>query len=391
MNEMLRRGARAPEGFTVRPSTSRSSRRLVTLMSAILLAAQVVLVPPTVGLAQDTSCPEPNDDVASACPIPANATVRGVIDRPEDRDVYRVVVETPGRFLIDLTDLPADYDLYAIDAVGGVLGQSVHEGTAAEQVQFNVAAGTYFIVVQADLQRQVDPLSPYTLRVAFAPTPTSSSPVAPPAVSNAAPAATSDLRILAQDNFDDPTVGFLPATSSSRDLQIGYVDGEYVVRNLARSPTSPSDNLIRGVWVPGIFGDASISMDVRLIEDATNRSFHVHCRRQVFSSMPLSAQAYYTPITPNTRGFELRRADPQGSVTLAARRGEDAIKPGSEWNHVELACMGSHITLTVNGTELASVSDSAYATGSFAIYVAGPDGAIPRAELRLDNLIIRGP
>src|SRR6185436_1883717 len=123
------------------------------------------------------------------------------------------------------SELPADYDLYLMTATGGVLGQSVHEGTAPESLEFVALPGDYFIVVQADPEREIDSGRAYSLVVQAENVAAASTP--PP------PAAPVDPRpVLAQDNFDDPTRGFLPRFTAGPDLTYDYVEGEYSVRNL---------------------------------------------------------------------------------------------------------------------------------------------------------------
>ena len=114
-------------------------RSVCAVVIAVCLST-VSLVPNRL-LAQADACPEPNDDPASACSLANEAAVQSFIEQPGDLDVYRVDVACPGRIQLDLTDLPADYDLYLADASGGVIGQSAHEGTRRSSFNWRSRAG----------------------------------------------------------------------------------------------------------------------------------------------------------------------------------------------------------------------------------------------------------
>src|SRR3954454_16048094 len=122
-----RSGATGPKH---RPARWRARRAMVGL----LVALTVICGPATVAWTQTVDCPEPNNDLSTACDLGNDALLQGVLDNPGDIDVHRLNLTTGGRVQADLTDLPADYDLYLSDANGGVVGQSVHEGTTPEQL-----------------------------------------------------------------------------------------------------------------------------------------------------------------------------------------------------------------------------------------------------------------
>jgi len=122
--------------------------------------------PPPPPIQVDAPCPEAHPDPASACPIVPGTPRTGTIGAAGEVDAYRLDVG-PGcaRLRIELTNLTADYDLYLGDASGGIIGQSVREGTASELIELTLAPGTYYAYVKADPARVVDPSSPYTLSV----------------------------------------------------------------------------------------------------------------------------------------------------------------------------------------------------------------------------------
>ena len=81
--------------------------------------------------AQAGGCPEPNDEPTAACPLGDGTTVQATLDRQGDVDVYRVTAgDDTSMVQVDLTNLPADYASTCSTRPGGMVGQSVHEGTA---------------------------------------------------------------------------------------------------------------------------------------------------------------------------------------------------------------------------------------------------------------------
>lgn len=83
-----------------------------TLMTSVGLVVLLAGLPQP-GFAQGRGCSEPNDDPSTACPLANGAAVESFVERPGDIDTYSFVLGTPGSVQVDLTSLPADYDLYA--------------------------------------------------------------------------------------------------------------------------------------------------------------------------------------------------------------------------------------------------------------------------------------
>lgn len=344
---------------------------LVALGLGVMLMASIPRVPEIA--AQGDGCPEPNDDPATACPLTSGSDVQSVIDRPGDVDTYKLIVYGGGQVSLDLTGLPADYDLYLVDANGGVLGQSVHEGTAPEQLQLTVQPGTYYAVVQADPSRDVNPSQPYTLRL-------TQTGLAAPADSVVATRV-----VLLRDTFDDPLHGALPLSSRTPDsVEAAYIDGEYSIRNIDAA------NRVQGVYLPPSFDDATLAFDVRLTGATTGRRIVVECRHQPGGS-PAMPSSYKLRVYPDSRQFEIVRADLGPETSLATRRTSTAIQPDNAWNHLELGCHGTAITARANGQQLGAAEDGRYRSGTLTITFGGPADEIPHVEARLDNLVVYGP
>jgi hypothetical protein len=133
--------------------------------------------PPDVALEMTTPlpvCVGPATGPATACPLRADLPVAGFLRAAGDTDTYVFSIGSDGASVaVDLTDLPADYDLYLADTNGAILAQSVEEGTQPEHVEQSLGAGTYYLYVHADVGRAPDPEQPYTLRLSAAGAPTS--------------------------------------------------------------------------------------------------------------------------------------------------------------------------------------------------------------------------
>jgi hypothetical protein len=90
-------------------------------------------------------------------------------------------------------------------------------------------------------------------------------------------------------------------------------------------------------------------------------------------------------IFPDTGQFLLARWDETTRLTLASDQSL-AILLGNETNRVVLSCVGTTISVLVNGVTVAAVTDDKYAEGRMWI---GAYGSATTADARLDNLVIR--
>jgi hypothetical protein len=121
--------------------------------------------PPDVSLATDLPvCVGPAPDPATACPLRPDVPVAGFLVEPGQSDTYRLNVLDPSTDVIaDLTNLPADYDLFLVDDAGAVRAESMQEGTSPEHVEQPLPTGTYYLYVHVDPARAADPDQPYKL------------------------------------------------------------------------------------------------------------------------------------------------------------------------------------------------------------------------------------
>jgi hypothetical protein len=124
--------------------------------------------PPDIALATNLPvCVGPAPGRASACPLRANTPVAGFLPVSGATDTYVFNVVDSADYTIDLSNLPADYDLYLADSNGTLLSQSVQEGVVPERIEQTLQAGTYYVYVNVDPERDADPTNPYTLRLSY--------------------------------------------------------------------------------------------------------------------------------------------------------------------------------------------------------------------------------
>jgi hypothetical protein len=125
--------------------------------------------PPDQAMATDLPvCIGPADVRDTACPLRANTPVAGYLSASGATDTYVFSLSAPADISLDLTNLPADYDLYLSDGSGALLAQSIQEGTVPEQIAASLEAGTYYVYVHVDVGRDSDPHDPYTLELSSA-------------------------------------------------------------------------------------------------------------------------------------------------------------------------------------------------------------------------------
>lgn len=201
--------------------------------------------------------------------------------------------------------------------------------------------------------------------------------------SRAAPARTSSSgpsvpgTVLVDETFSESSTGLLPAASpTGASLTYGYADGEYWLRN-AEVATQSLSVLTDPV-------NATIAVDARLIGEPSRRTVSVGCR---FNSGPAGNRGYRLRVEPSTALFRLVREDGARDVFLRRNTASPAIRRGNDSNRIEITCSGNTITAAINGTVVATVQDSTYASGALVIGVGARASGLT-SEARFDNLLI---
>lgn len=179
--------------------------------------------------------------------------------------------------------------------------------------------------------------------------------------------------ILLTDDFDDPARGRLPRVSREPErFTLGYLGGEYQIRTIESGAGS--------VWVasvPGTHSDASLSVAVRIVEDATSRYATLSCRTGP------SGRGYRMTMLIGDQIVRIERSDGSSPVILSEEFAT-SIRSNSA-NRFELVCAGNMIWTLVNGTPVSSVEDDTYDSGGMWIGAGAIRGAV---DARFDNLVV---
>jgi hypothetical protein len=147
-----------------------------------------------------------------------------------------------------------------------------------------------------------------------------------------------------RDDMHDASRGRLPVSGGGFTYGQTYVNGEYVVASPpSLAPQARFPNIAQAL-LPGGYADASIAVDARLVGPTAS----------------------------------------------------PAINTGQQTNRFELACGGSTIEATINGTRVATITDNSYRSGSLWIGAghatpANPAVATPLAspvEAHFTNLVV---
>lgn len=160
-----------------------------TAVRAAYAAAAALLLAFAAGSAHGQQDCDVND-LNAPCPLADAMRVQGTIEQSGGRNYFWFGAPVPDMHLrIELTDLPADYDLYLFSDQSADPSQpyvqSVSPGLTPEVIDRDLPdAGTYLVEVVSDPNQPAAPGEPYTLvfglQTPAAPTPTPEPPPPPP-------------------------------------------------------------------------------------------------------------------------------------------------------------------------------------------------------------------
>lgn len=184
-----------------------------------------------------------------------------------------------------------------------------------------------------------------------------------------------DSNVLFQDDFSDTSSGWDRTTSSTGTTD--YQDGGY---HIFVDPEYSS------VWAnPGrSFSDVRVEVEGHKIGGVDDNEYGVICRYQDvdnFYAASISSDGYFAIIKLTGGDF--------GYLGAEAMQPSDVINLGSSSNTIRFDCVGSTLTLYVNGTQLISASDSAFTSGDVGLY-AGTFGT-PGIDILFDNFVVYRP
>lgn len=177
------------------------------------------------------------------------------------------------------------------------------------------------------------------------------------------------------DDFSNPESGFPRQTDA--DATTDYSHGEYMIEIV-----EPDLN----VWAiagPAV-ADATVTVQARTANGSNNNAFGVVCRYRDdknFYFLVISADGFYA-IGKLKEGMI-------SYLTPGGFQQNENIQTGQATHTLAAACLGGTLTLSVNGFELASVTDPDYRDGQTGLIAATFDGT--PVEIRFDNFKISPP
>jgi len=189
------------------------------------------------------------------------------------------------------------------------------------------------------------------------------------------PSPTASSNILFQDDFSSTSSGWDRATYDFGETD--YVSGGYHI--LVGDDYS-------SVWAnPGINAtDVIVEVDGSKRGGVDDNEFGVICRYQDennFYAGSVSSDGFYAIIKIQNGEF--------GYVGAEAMQPSDLINLGDAVNRVRMDCIGSTLTLYVNGAMLISEADTSFASGDVGLY-AGSFGT-PGIDIFFDNFVAQRP
>ena len=208
------------------------------------------------------------------------------------------------------------------------------------------------------------------------PLPPTMAPTEPPLPTDTPlPPPTPALTMIYQDDFSDPNSGWEHYREG--DGILDYEDGRY--RMLVQQPENT-------YWVNAkqVYDNAIIEVDAARKEGPEENVYGVMCR------LDSNYHAYMFVISSAGNYGIARWANLQFELLgSGVMQPGSTIRTGNENNHIRAACVGSLLSLSVNGEELLVVNDDRIPSGDTGL-VAGTRGT-PGVDIIFDNFTIYQP
>lgn len=173
----------------------------------------------------------------------------------------------------------------------------------------------------------------------------------------------------------------------------GYgAPGQYTLRRLLNSRSGPAATGVASVLIPGAYGDAAISLQVRLLDLDSSRFVAVGCRYAVGpeGEKPGENTSYYQLIVrPHSRDFALQKVNYRGvgqADALVGWQTSEAIHADNGLNRLILRCVGDTISAAINGVDVAVVHDRTVASGQFWFGVGTTSPETHTVDARFEDL-----
>jgi hypothetical protein len=181
--------------------------------------------------------------------------------------------------------------------------------------------------------------------------------------------------VLFQDDFSDPGSGW-----DRVDVADGITDYDNGIYRIYVN-TENTD-----VWAnPGLnFSDVHIEVDATKIAGDDNNDFGIVCRYQDNSNFYffiISSDGFY--------GVGKVVDGVQNLIGVESMPPSDKINQGNASNHLRADCVGSQLSIHVNGELLDTFEDSDFTSGDVGL-LAG-SFAVPGTDVHFDNFVVLKP
>lgn len=181
--------------------------------------------------------------------------------------------------------------------------------------------------------------------------------------------------VLFQDDFSRTSSGW--DRYRDRVYQADYMDGSFSIQILAADADAWSN--------PGLdFGDVRVEVDALKVEGPDDNRFGILCRYQD----PLNFY-FFLISSDGYAGIGQRQDGHATLLTGDSMLPREAVLQGSVSNHLRADCVGSQLTLYVNGIRVAEAGASAWARGDVGL-TAG-SGSQPGVIVTFDNFSVLQP
>ena len=181
--------------------------------------------------------------------------------------------------------------------------------------------------------------------------------------------------LLFKDDFSDTSSGWDQVTTDTGVTD--YTDGVY---RIYVNETGTD------VWAnPGLdFTDVSVQVEASMVGGPADNDFGVVCRSMDVSKFyffVISSDGYYGIGKVSDAGQEL--------IGMDAMQPSEAIHQGGDMNTVRADCVGSSLSLYVNGEKLNEVQDTEFASGDVGLIAGSFD--TPGTDIHFDNFSVTKP
>lgn len=181
--------------------------------------------------------------------------------------------------------------------------------------------------------------------------------------------------MLFQDDFSDTSSGWDRVTTDTGVTE--YTEGVYRIY-VNESGTD--------VWAnPGLeFSDVTVQVEAIKVGGPDDNDFGVICRSvdtSNFYFFVVSSDGYYGIGKVSDAGQEL--------INMDAMQPSEAILQGESTNTIRADCVGSSLSLYVNGEKLDEVQDSEFSSGDVGLIAGSFD--TPGTDIQFDNFSVIKP